>query len=741
MKVICIGNFPPRQCGIATFTENLVKAMLEAAKIHAVSLDMEVIAMNDCGKDYAYPPIVKNVIRNNVLDDYIRMASYINHSGATICLLQHEFGIFGGESGVLLLALLRRLKIPLISTFHTILQKPSFHQHEVMKRISAYSSRIVVMNSLAIGFLQDIYAVPARKIYCIEHGVPDFEKNKADLLPTPSDWKNRRVMLTFGLIGRSKGIETAIRALPAVVSRHPEILYVVLGKTHPHILHYAGEEYRDSLQKMVKDLNLENNVQLVNDYVNELELMSYLRSADLYVTPYLNKAQITSGTLSYAVGGGCAVISTPYWHAEELLANGRGHLFDFGDINRLAEIVNLLLDEPEQLLDLQTRAYDYGKTISWPLIGKAYLNLFVSVILPGNHTQSPIHTKMDIRYPEFSIAHLARLTDHTGLLQHARSSVPYFKAGYCLDDNARAIIVCLMAWNKKNDPVYIDLIYKYLAYLTFMQHKDGGYANYLTYDHTLVDDTSDDAFGRVYWALGMLIQYAPQDSIFRMGLELFEYSLPQIDKLTHTRGFANCILGLYHYLKRFPDQEKYLVLVKRLADKMCDNYLHHKKKNWHWFEDKMTYDNGILPAALYRAYESTGEPAYLQIADESRIFLESKCLKGNWLSLIGNRRWLHLDQDYEMFAQQPIDAMAVILLYESALKATGHKEYASKIHYAFDWFFGKNDLNISLYNPETKGCHDGIEEFNINLNQGAESNIAYLISWLITEKYFGQWFE
>ena len=298
MKVICLGNYPPRQCGIATFTENLIQAILKAADIHDVSIDLEVIAMNDCGKNYSYPAIVNQVICSQVMDDYIRMADYINNSGADLCLLQHEYGIYGGESGVLLLALLRRLKIPVVSTLHTVLQKPSFHQKEVMLKIAAYSSGIVVMNNLAINFLTDIYNVPRGKITRIEHGVPDFDFYRSQLATAPTDWIDRKVMLTFGLIGRSKGIETAIRALPAIVSRHPEILYVVLGKTHPHVLHYSGEEYRDFLLSLVKKLNLEANVVFINEYVSELELMSYLKNADIYVTPYLSKAQITSGTLS-----------------------------------------------------------------------------------------------------------------------------------------------------------------------------------------------------------------------------------------------------------------------------------------------------------------------------------------------------------------------------------------------------------------------------------------------------------
>ena len=735
MKVICLGNFPPRQCGIATFTENLVRAIMSSAANHSIPIVMEVIAMNDCNKTYPYPPIVKHVIRNNEMDDYILMAEYINNSGAEICLLQHEFGIYGGESGVLLLALLRRLKVPIVSTFHTILQKPSFHQREIMMRIASYSSKIVIMNNLAIDFLVDIYHVDRDKIIRIEHGVPDFECCKDQLLPAPSHWNNRIVILTFGLIGRSKGIETAINALPAIVSKHPEILYVVLGKTHPHILCHAGEEYREFLENLVKSLNLEKNVAFINEYVSELELMSYLYSADLYLTPYLNKSQITSGTLSYAVSGGCAVISTPYWHAEELLADGRGRLFDFGNHHQLTEIVNQLLDDPDSLRRLQQKAYEYGKTISWPLIGKAYLDLFYATINQTKFSVIQSNKGLIIKYPPFDISHLKQLTDDTGLIQHAKASVPCDKSGYCLDDNARAIIVCVAAWKKTNDQAYLDLMNKYLSYLIYMRQKDGSFKNYLTYDHVTLDKTSDDTFGRTFWALGFMVRFAPTDSLFHLGLDLFEHSLPQLDKLTYPRGYANCLLGLYHYAKQFPDQEQFLKLIQVLSEKLCEKFVLHKRENWNWYENSITYDNGLLPAALYRSYEITGNLRCLQIADESRIFLESKCFREDWLSLIGNRIWLHLDQDYEIFAQQPIDAMAMIILYESAWEATGNKKFIDKLRLSFDWFFGKNDLNISLFDPETKGCNDGIEAYNINRNQGAESNIAYLLSWLIAEPF------
>lgn len=735
MKIICLGNFPPRQCGIATFTENLVRSIFNAADIHTIKIELEVIAMNDGGKTYAYPSIVKKTIRANEKTDYIQISNYVNDSGADLFLLQHEYGIYGGESGVLLLALLRRLKIPIVSTFHTVLEKPNFHQLEVLRKITAYSSRVVIMNSLAIKFLTTIYQVRQEKIACIEHGVPDFNILGDDKQPIPENWNNRKIMLTFGLIGRSKGIETVIRSLPAIVSKNPDVLYVILGKTHPHVVQNAGEEYRDYLNSMVSRLNLSNNVLFINEYVSELELMAYLKRADIYVTPYLNKAQITSGTLSYAVSGGCAVVSTPYWHAEQLLADGRGMLFDFGNYAQLAEIVNHLLDKPEQMQQLQQKAIEYGKNITWPLIGKNYLDLFESVVYQKDNVNDMKNQDIEIHYPDFDITHLKRLTDDSGLLQHARTSVPYYKAGYCLDDNARAIVVCVKAWQKENNQVYLDLLDKYLAYLTFMQRRDGSFTDFMTYERTVLDAKSDDAYGRIIWALGYLMRFAPTNSYFHLAYEIFDGAIPQHGKLRYARGYANCIFGLYHYVKRFPDQERYLKLLQTLSDQLCELYQRHKKANWNWFEDSLTYDNGLLPAALYRSFEISGEQRYLQIADESRVFLESKCIREDWLSLIGNRKWLRLDQDYDLFAQQPIDAMAMVILYQCAWEATGEPAFIDKLQLSFDWFFGKNDLDITLFDFESKGCNDGIEEASINRNQGAESNIAYLLSYLISESF------
>jgi glycosyltransferase involved in cell wall biosynthesis len=736
MKIICIGNYVPRKCGIATFTENLVKAILKAAEIDHQSIEMEVIAMNDHGQIYDYPTPVKKSISDSNKDEYIEMADYINDSGASICLLQHEYGIFGGDSGLFILALIRKLKIPLVTTSHTVLKKPAFHQREVMKKICEYSSRIVVMSNLARNIFHTIYNVPLEKISLIGHGVPDFTSKDLMLPAKPVLWANRTVILTFGLIGRNKGIETVIRALPAIAAKHPEVLYVVLGKTHPNVVRHVGEEYREFLTKLTAQLEVSQNISFMDEYVDETRLMSLLRAADLYVTPYLNKAQITSGSLCYAVAGGCAVISTPYWHAQELLSDERGLLFEFENHIELADLVNRLIENPDQRTTLQSNAFEYGKTITWPKIGKSYLDLFQVVAAQTDVNPESIALDFKTNYPGFDLSHIVKLTDDTGLLQHANACVPCYKTGYCLDDNSRGLIVCLRAW--KNDPStrYESLIIKYLSYIGFMSRKDGSFNNFLTYDRSAFeDDISDDAFGRTIWALGYLVRHAPNDSLFQAGIQLFNHSIHYLHHLRYLRGYANCIFGLYHYLKRFPDQDQYLVMMVKLADQLCASYHAYHSSSWNWFEETVTYDNGLLPAALFKAYKLTHNPDYLFVAGETSMFLESKCLNNNWLSLIGNHKWLRLDGEYDSFAQQPIDALAMMIMYESAWSATNNPSAIQKLLRSYDWFFGRNDLNLPVYDAETKGCNDGIEEFNINRNQGAESTIAYLWSNQIAQRF------
>jgi len=738
MKLICLGNYPPRKCGIATFTENIVNAILDAATKQKLELSIEVIAMNDRDKRYDYPKIVTRSIDCIDKQAYIDTAEYINQSGASALLIQHEYGIFGGDSGLLLLELLRLLKIPVVTTFHTVLERPSFHQKEVLIKIAQYSNRIIIMNPIAIGFLTKVFKIPKYKIQVIEHGVPDFSKLVDDTGVIPDEWKNKKIMLTFGLIGRSKGIETVIRAMPDIVKRHPEILYVVLGKTHPHIIEHAGEEYREFLTQLTTKLRVQNNIIFINEYVEESALMQYLKRADIYVTPYLNEAQITSGTLAYAVSGGAAVVSTPYWHAQTLLADGRGRLFNFSDDKELAKIVTELLDDPLEMIFLRRKAYNYGTQITWPKAGLSYYNIFAEIL----HSRFPIipqnvFNDYEFTFPKFRSRHIEMLTDNTGIFQHSIGSVADYSTGYCTDDNTRALILSIKAYNRFRNKKYLKLIYRYLSFVMHMQNEDGTFKNYFTFGcGSDKEQQSDDAFGRAVWALGYIIRYAPNDSLLQTSRELFYKAVGNLDLLVYARGYANCIFGLYHYIKRHPDQENYVEMMISLSNQLCNNVEKHSNDNWTWFEPELTYDNGLLPAALYLAYEVTDIQQYYDVAEKTRMFLERHCFTGNYLTVIGNKRWLKPDTYSNEFDQQPVDAMAMVLMYYCAHKVNTKKEIVDKLKLSFLWYFGKNEINLPLYDNETHGCNDGLGVLSVNRNQGAESIISYLYSWLLAEQFF-----
>ena len=467
MKIAFIGTYPPRECGIATFTRNLYESMKNPAltpednEINNESVDGFIVAMTDPDKTYNYPEEVKLCIRQEHQRDYLKAAKFINLSDANICVLEHEFGIYGGENGIYILPLLYRLEIPLVVTLHTVLKEPSYNEKAVLQEICKMANKVVVMSRKAIEFLINIYDVDKDKIVYIEHGVPDLQfiqkQSKREFR-----LENRKLILTFGFIGRSKGIETVIDALPKVVEKHPDVLYMILGKTHPNVLRHDGEEYRTYLQKLVKKYNLGDNVLFLNEFVNQKELFKYLSASDIYVTPYLNEAQITSGTLSYAVGVGSAVISTPYWHASELLADGRGRLFDFKDSAKLSEIITELLDNPTVLKELRKTAYDYGRTITWPMTGGKYVSLAKAIV---NEKPALIPAKNNsidpLILPPFSLAHIKRLTDDTGIIQHAKYGIPNLKEGYCLDDNARALLMVLMVHHQKR----IQLLSIWLPYI------------------------------------------------------------------------------------------------------------------------------------------------------------------------------------------------------------------------------------------------------------------------------------
>lgn len=732
MKIAFIGTYPPRQCGIGTFTNNLVKAVATNTESKNICDTAMVIAINENNAKYEYPQEVKHVIRQNIQSDYIEAAKVINYSDAEVCVLEHEFGIFGGDDGVYILPLLHRLEVPLIVTFHTVLKDPSYTQRSIVEEIGKKAARIVVMSKRAVEFLVDIYGIPREKVMLIEHGVPEFTKISHKLAKKKHGLIGKKVLFTFGLLSRNKGIETVINALPKVVEQHPDLLYIVLGATHPNVLKHSGEEYRNYLRRLVKNLGIEQNVYFNNEFVSETKLFEYLNAADIYITPYLSEAQITSGTLSYAIGAGCAVVSTPYWHAQELLDNGRGCLFDFKNSDELSSILLDLLNDDAKLVSIREKAYEYGKKIRWPKIGKQYLYLAEYVNDNWDKNSKSEGDPIDIRMlPAYSLEHIKRLTDDTGIVQHAKYGIPNLKEGYCVDDNSRALLMSLMAYRQNKDKEALNLMPVYLSYLHYMQRENGNFRNFMSFSRQFLDEYgSEDSFGRTIWALGYLLRFPPNDSFRQLGREIFFKSIQHFERLQSIRGAANTIIGICYYLKDAQNDEGMVRIMNKLTDIITENYKAHSTSDWKWYEPTMTYDNAIIPLALLSAYEITGNEELMNIAVESADFLESKTMREDFFISVGNKGWLQRGGEIPEFDQQSIDVMAMVLMYYQMYQVTKDSAYISKMFKCYLWFMGENLLRLPLFDHETKGCCDGLETQGINRNQGAESTLAYWISHL-----------
>ncbi len=715
MKIAYISTYPPRECGIATFNNNLLKAIAHHTK--EVSKDSFVVAMTDSEDlgTYEYPPEVQYIIRQDNQKDYTRAADYINTSLTHVCILEHEFGIYGGDNGVYILPLIARLQKPLITILHTILKDPSYMQLTIIREIAKYSSKIVVMSSRAVNFLTRIYGISEDKIKLIEHGVPDLEPKENNQIRNSPAFKNRKVLFTFGLI---------------------DILYAVLGTTHPGVIRNSGEEYRDSLKRLAKKLNVENHLIFINKFVSEEELYDYLTAADMYITPYLNEAQITSGTLSYAVGAGAAVVSTPYWHARELLADNRGKLFDFKDADALSEIINDLFANEKLLKELKKNAYNYGLHLRWPSIGTVFIETLKEAILLANQVKEEISPIIDPNMmPAFSMAHVKRLTDDTGIVQHAKYGIPNLKEGYCLDDNARALIMVILAWQQNKSKTALELLPVYLSYIQYMQCDDGNFRNFLSFRREYLDEVgTEDSFGRTIWALGYLINNAPNNSYKEFATELFAKSIPHFSKLKHLRGLANTMIGISSFLKSHPYDENIINELNNLATPLRAAYQANKGDDWNWFEEKMTYDNAILPLALFCHYETTQNQDSLTIGLESMEFLTAKTMDKGYLSPVGNDGWLFKGKEMALYDQQAIETMAMVLLYFKAYEITHDLKYIRQMYLGYQWFLGENSLRLPLYDYETKGCGDGLQTYGVNRNQGAESTLAYWISHLMILK-------
>ena len=734
-KVAFVSSFLPRMCGIATFTNDLINNTALAAKRRFEPL---VVAMEN-GSDAKYNDPVKFEIRRNVKNDYVSAADYINFSDVNVVSIQHEFGLFGGEAGAYLNILLRRIKAPIVSTMHTVLDEPTDEYYKSTINLCDLSDKIVVMNERGMEMLHSIYGIDESKIELIPHGIPDLSFVDSSYYKHQYGMDGRKTILTFGLLGRSKGIENVLRALPEVIKVDPSVLYIILGMTHPEVKKFEGESYRFELQRIIKELNLHEHVMFHNRFVSDQELSAFLSAADIYVTPYLHREQLTSGTLAFAVGTGKAVISTPYWAAEELLADGRGKLVKFASPPAIAEAMIEIINNDELFHELRHRAYGYGRDITWPQIGGKYWELFSSqekTITPIPHAHPTRDSVSVLQVPEPPLDHLKRMTDDTGLYQHAKLTIPDRDHGYCTDDNARAVIAMTKYYSQYPDKEALRLFDIYLSFTCHSQQEDGSVKNFMRFDRSWIKgEPAHDSLSRVLWAFGSVMANPPSPAYMSIIKECFDKTVIHVPDLSN-RGLCYAIFGMADYLKQFPgasDIKRYMSIA---SQRLVSLYEKNSSSNWEWFEDILAYDNAVMPHALFIAWQNSHDQKYLDIAIKTAEFLLENTFNGQHFSFIGCQGWYKKGKDRASFDQQPLEVVSTVLMLKTAYDATGNQQYLSLQKRAFDWFLGENDLGIPVYNFKTKGCYDGLCAGGVNLNQGAESVLSFLLALLcVVESY------
>jgi len=693
-KVAFISSFRPRRCGIATFTSDLINNISSAAK---GSFEPLVVAMRS-ENNLTYNEPVKFEIRQNVKNDYICAADYINFSHVDAVSVQHEFGLFGGEAGSYLSLLLNQLNAPIITTLHTLLDNPDPSYYKSLLDVCNASYKVIIMNERGIDMLHDIYGLSSRKIELIPHGIPDSSFVDNNYYKHKFGMEDRRTILTFGLLSKNKGIEVMLKAIPAIIKAEPSVLYVVLGMTHPSVLREDGESYRYSLQQMVKDLGCTEHVMFHNRFVSDEELNNFLCAADIYVTPYHNREQLTSGTLSFAVGTGKAVVSTPYWAAMELLANGQGKLVPFGDSNEMANAVIEILQDDSLFYSLRRKAYDYGRSRTWPKIGQAYWKLFSSKRLPVRieAKAASLARKSTFEIPEPSLEHLKKLTDDTGLYQHARFTTPNRNFGYCTDDNARAVITMTKYYNHYLEPDALELFEIYLSFTMHSQNDDGSVRNFMNFDRTwMKNEPPNDALGRLLWAFGTVMAKPPSPSYLSIIKDSFDKSIKYVQK-QHPRGMAYSILGMSDYLKQFPGASDIKRQIVIAADKLVELYKINSSPDWQWFTNALTYDSAVLPHALFVTALIFENKKYTEVAMKTCQFLLDNTFGGNHFSFVGCNGWYERSGTKAQFDQQPIEAAATVMMLSAAYNVTQNPRFLTLQRKAFDWFLGENDLHIPV---------------------------------------------
>ncbi len=734
-RIAFLGDYVPRLCGIATFTHDLFEAISRANP----GASCYVGALNDRAEGYEYPAEVRFELQEKDLDSYRRAADFLNFDNAEVLCIQHEFGIYGGQAGSHLLALLREVRMPVVTTLHTVLHKPDSAQRRVMMELAERSDRLVVMAHRGEEILRQTYGVPESKIDIIPHGIHDVPFDDSSFYKAQLGLAGRQVLLTFGLIGPGKGIENAIKALPEIVRHHPEVIYLILGATHPQLIASEGERYRLELERLADACGVKEHVIFHNRFVSLDDLKDFIGATDIYVTPYLNEAQITSGALAYVFGAGKAVISTPYWHAQELLADGRGVLVPFRDPQAITEAVRGLLDDSPRIEKIRRDAYALGREMIWPAAAKRYLESFQHACADATPTPRTAFagwtlTRRPQALPPLRLDHIVRMSDGTGIFQHAIFNVPNFHEGYCTDDNARAFILCNLL-GEIGDQTHSDdiniLATRYLAFLAAaLDYSSGRFRNFMGHGRDWLEAFgSEDSHGRALWATGSGAGRARDLGHRRLSAQLFECGLPAVRSFTSPRAWAFALLGVHEYLSRQPGNPEIISIRGELTEKLVDLWERSSSEDWPWFETELTYENARLSQSLILSGQDIPHPKALDIGIRSLRWLASiQTAQSGCFRPIGSNGFYTKSGARADFDQQPVEAQATVSAAYDALRATGDPAWTDEAKRAFEWFLGRNDLGVPIYDSTTGGCSDGLHADRISDNQGAESTLAFHIS-------------
>lgn len=730
--IAIVGNHPPRMCGIATFTQDVRRALIAARP----GLVADVYAMDEPGSLHCYPSEVVGQIAQNDLADYRAAARRINESGAEIVCVQHEYGIFGGPAGVHLLQLLDRVDMPVVVTLHTVLENPSVDQRAVIEGLARRASRLIVMAEKGRRMLEDVHGIAAAKIMVVPHGVPD--RPLADIAQAKRrfGFEGRQVALTFGLLSPNKGIETMIRALPAIVADHPDLLYVVLGATHPHLVARDGEAYRDSLIRLAADLGVERHVRFVNEFVETDRLLDYLEAVDVYVTPYLNEAQITSGTLSYAIALGKPIVSAPYWHAAEVVSSDIGALAPFGDDAAFAREIGGLLSDRARRERARSSAYALGRTMIWPRLAEAYLDVFETA-----HSQKPVRLPFTPRPApaEPSLDAIERLTDSCGMMQHSIFAIPDRNHGYCVDDNCRALILMhRLGPSRSARSEQLATIYA-----SFVQHAwnadRGVFRNFMSYDRRwLEEEGSQDSFGRSLWSIGVTADEAHSTELRRWAQHLFDQVAPHALRLGYLRARAFALIGAASLLRAAPGHAGARRIVEQFGRSLHDALLACRQADWRWFEPMLGYDNARLPEALMLAGHLLDDRRMVDDAIDAFAWLDRvQTAPAGHFRAVGTESFGRRFAPPALYDQQPLEAWATVDAAITAFGITGDLRWQDCAQRAWRWYLGENDLGMPMASVAGGSCFDGLMSDRPNLNSGAESVLAFQLACCTIAKMMG----